>query len=424
MERLFEVAAGLDVHRDTVVVSIRRRRHKQNEVVETRTFETFHDGLTEMTGWLREQGAEVAGLESTGVYWQPIARAIQQQLPKVLLWLVNPTHVKKVAGRKTDVSDSQWLSKLVMHGLVSPSFLPSAEQHELRKLTRHRTKLTADQTRFKNRIIKEMESSGIKLASVCSDPLGKTARALLDSILAGERLGEDDIKKLAHSNLRKRVPELLRAVQGQPSASAAIVLRQMLRFLDQIGLEIEVLDGHIQRLIAPWNSDVERLLQVPGVDDVAASAILAEIGPDMSAFRSAKHISSWGGLSPGSEESAGKAKKSPTRQGNKYLRTIMVQVAMAAKNTKGTFCQAKFRRLARLGPRKAAVALARTILGSIFHMLKDGVAYREPDTIPPPPHRLRTRVASLTNQLRGLGFAVTLTQIAEAPPDAAAPSVS
>jgi transposase len=282
MERMFDIVAGLDVHRDTVVVSIRRRRPKLSDLVETRTFETFHDGLAAMTKWFEEQAIEVAGLESTGVYWQPIARAIQHALPKVLLWLVNPLHVKKVPGRKSDVSDSQWLSKLVMYGLVSPSFLPSVELQELRKLTRHRTKLTADQTRYKNRTLKQMESSGIKLATVCSDALGKTGRALLEAMLDGKQLDQHAITNLARGRLRQRVPDLLRAVQGDLCPSTVVVLRQLLRSLDDIGRDIASLDSHIQRLTAPMNDDIRRLIQVPGVNEVAAAAIIAEIGTDMS----------------------------------------------------------------------------------------------------------------------------------------------
>jgi transposase len=412
MERMFEVAAGIDVHRDTVVVAV-RRRSGSTDAVQTRTFETFSDALIEMTAWLSQQGVEVVGLESTGVYWQPVVRAIQRSLPKVVVWLVNPAQVKKVPGRKTDVGDSQWLSKLVMYGLISPSFLPSLELQELRKLTRHRTKLTADQTRYKNRIIKEVESSGIKLASVCSDVLGKTARALLDAMVAGRTLDADAISMLAQGSLRTHVPQLLRAVQGALSPSTVLVLRQLLRRLDDVSKDICDLESDIQRLMVPMAAELKRLVEIPGINEVAAAAVLAEIGVDMSCFPSAKHLSSWGGLSPGSEESAGKSKHAPTRQGNKYLRTILVQVAMAAKNTKGTFWQSKFRRLARLGPKKAAVAVARSMLGVIFHMLASGTPYREPDTVPPPPHRLRARISSLAAQLESLGFKVSLTPSAQ-----------
>lgn len=418
MERMFEVAAGLDVHRDTVAVSVRRRLNSREEV-KTRTFGTFHDDLNAMGQWLREQGAEVVGLESTGVYWQPVARAVRSHLAKALLWLVNPLHVRKVPGRKSDVSDSQWLSKLVMYGLVQPSFMPGEALQELRKLTRHRTKLCADQTRYKNRILKEMESSGIKLASVCSDALGTTGRALLDAMLSGDRLDEAAILARARGKLRNRAADLRRAVEAEISSSTRLVLRQLLRRLDDLSTDIADLQVQIAKLAAPMSSDIERLTAMPGIDEIAATAILAEMGTDMSLFHSAKHISSWAGLSPGSEQSAGKSKNAPTRKGNKYLRTILVQAAMAAKNTKGSFWQAKFRRLARLGPKKAAVALARSMITAIFHMLRSSLPYREPNSIPPPPHRIRARVSALTAQLRALGFDVTLTDRPEPAPQPA-----
>jgi len=408
MERMFEVAAGIDVHRDKLVVSVRRRRAGTTDSLETRTFETFHDGLMAMTKWLKEQGVEVVGLESTGVYWHPVVRAIQSSGPPAVVWLVNPVQVKKVPGRKTDVTDSQWLSKLVMYGLVSPSFLASSELQELRKLTRHRTKLTADQTRYKNRILKELESDGIKLATVCSDVLGKTGRALLDAMLRRETFDEQAIQKIAQGKLRKKTSDLLRAVHCPLTPSTIVVLTQLLRRFDDLSNDISQLEREIRPLLSPMIADVQRLIQIPGLDEVSAAAVLAEIGADMSVFPSAKHLASWGGLSPGSEESAGKSKKAPTRKGNKYFRTSLVQIATCASNTKGTFWQKKFRRLARLGPKKALVALARSLAGVIFHLLSTRTDYREPDTVPPPPHRIRTRVVTLTRQLEALGFSVVL----------------
>lgn len=408
MDRVFEVAAGIDVHRDKVVVSVRRVRNSREEV-KTRTFETFHDDLAAMAEWLVAERVEVVGMESTGVYWHPVVRAVQSALPKAVVWLVNPAHVKKVPGRKTDVTDSQWLAKLVMYGLVTPSFLAPPELQELRKLTRHRTKLVADQTRYKNRVLKEVESSGIKIATVCSDVFGKTGRALLDAMVEGQVLDEPQIVELARGTLRNKIPLLVRAVQVPLTPCTVIVLRQLLRRFDDLGNDIAALELEIHQRLTPMKVEVERLMQIPGFDEVSAAAVLAETGSDMSVFPSAKHLCSWGGLSPGSAESAGKSKKAPTRKGNKYLRTILVQAAMSAKQTKGTFWQRKFARLARLGPKKAAVALARGLLGAVFHVLADGCDYREPDTVPPPPHRLRARVANLTNQLKALGFTVALT---------------
>ena len=408
MDRIFEIAAGIDVHRDQVVVSVRRIRGRTEEV-NTRTFDTFHDGLVAMAQWLQSEQVEIVGMESTGVYWHPVARVVRSLVPEATVWLVNPTHVKKVPGRKTDVSDSQWLSKLVMYGLVPRSFLAPEELQELRKLTRHRTKLVADRTRYKNRILKEVERSGVKVATVCSDVFGDTGRALLDAMVEGKILSEEEITKLARGRLRKKVPLLVRAVQGPLTPSTVVVLRQLLRRFDDLTEDLSDLETEIRQRIHFMNAEVQRLDQIPGVDDVTAAAVLAETGPDMTVFPSAKHLASWGGLSPGSEESAGKSKKAPTRKGNKYLRTILVQAAVSAKKTKGTFWQRKFRRLARLGPKKAFVALARSLAKVVYQMLSRGTDYREPDTVPPPPHRIRARVADLTNQLKALGFSVTLS---------------
>ena len=408
MDRVFETAAGIDVHRDSVVVSIRRTQGRV-EQVETKTFETFHDGLVAMAEWLKSQKVEVVGMESTGVYWHPVARAVQTRMPGVPVWLVNPAHVKKVPGRKTDVSDSQWLSKLVMYGLVPRSFLAPEFLQELRKLTRHRTKLVADRTRYKNRILKEVERSGLKVATVCSDVFGETGRALLDAMVEGKTLNEEDIARLARGRLRKKLSLLVRAVQGPLTPCALTVLRQLLRRFDDLTRDISDLDVEIRQRIHPMDAEVHRLSAIPGFDDVTAAAVLAETGPDMSVFPSAKHLSSWAGLSPGSEESAGKPKNVPTRKGNKYLRTVLVQAAVSAKKTKGTFWQRKFRRLARLGPKKAFVALARSLASVVFHMLSRGADYREPDTAPMPAHRLRARVADLTNQLKALGYTVALS---------------
>jgi len=409
MERVFEIAAGIDVHRDTVVVSVRRQLGRQVQDVETRTFETFHDGLVAMTVWLEHQRVEVVGLESTGVYWQPVVQAIQKRTPKVVVWLVNPMQVKKVAGRKSDVSDSQWLAKLVMYGLVSPSFVPSLQLQELRKLTRFRTKLTADRTRGKNRIIKEVERSGLKLATVCSDVLGKTGRTLLQAMLDGVVLDDAAIENMTFGTLRHRVPELARALKDPITPCTAVILRQMLRRLDDINKDIADLESEIRKLLQPLADDVARLEQIPGIDEIAAAAIVAETGTDMSVFPSAKHLASWGGLSPGSEESAGKNKQAPTRKGNKYLRTTLVQAAISAKQTKGSFWHYKARRLARLGPKKAAVALARSLASVVFHILADRCDYRDPAIIPPPPARAKARLAALADQIRRLGFDITIT---------------
>jgi transposase len=405
VDRMFAIAAGIDVHRDKVVVTVRRRLERTDEV-KTRTFETFRDSLVAMTAWLASEAVEVVGLESTGVYWRPVVRAIHEQLPSGQVWLLNPADVKQMPGRKTDVNDSQWISRLVLYGHVRPSFLPPTDLSELRELTRHRTKVVADQTRYKNRIIKGLESNGIKLASVCSDCLGKTGRAILDALIAGEDMTPAKIAQLARGTLRSKVDLLSRAVRDTLVPASAVVLQQLLRRLDSLDEDIQALDQEIARHLEPYQQQVARLCEVPGIDQVAAASILAETGHDLAAFPSPKHLSSWAGLSPGSNESAGKPKAAPTRKGNKYLRTILVQCAQSARGTKDSFWKRRYRQLVRLGPKKAIVALARRLLHSVYALLRFGRSYRDPDLQPPPPHRLRREVQNLTARLSALGFDV------------------
>jgi len=411
MELMFSVVAGIDVHRDILVVSVRRVCERGREKVETRTYSTFHDGLVQLGAWFDEQGVEVVGLESTGVYWKPVVLTLRKLSPSRQMWLVNPADVKKVPGRKTDVKDSEWLSKLVLHGLVAPSFLPPLEQAELRQLTRYRGKALGNQTRCKNRIVKELESSGIKLASVCSDPLGKSARAMLVALLEG-KLTVDEMADLAQGKLRDKREELKRALAGTFSEATRIILRQLLADLSHIEAGIAELDAHIAQRLAPWKREVDLLLTMPGLKQISIAAILAEIGPDMSVFETADRLASWGGVCPGSNESAGKAKRAPTRKGDKYLRTILVQTAQAGKNKRDSFWRSTYYRLVpHLGVPKTIMAIAHKMLVAAFYMLRDGVPYRTPSVQPPPPAKRARLVQEYTRRLAALGFDVALAPL-------------
>lgn len=408
MDTLYAVCAGMDVHRDTVVVSIRKRDERGRERVETRTFETFNDTLIEMVQWLDENEVPIVGLESTGVYWKPVVRVLKLRSPQRVIWLVNPADVKKVPGRKTDVNDSQWLSKLVMYGLVSPSFLPSIEMEELRVLTRHRTKLVGERTSCTNRIIKQLESAGIKLASVCSDVLGKSGRAMLDALLQGSE-DPSAMAQLACGRLRNKRPLLERALAGSFSGATQFILRQLLARLDQVERDIAALNAEVETLLKPYHDEVELLMSVPGLDTISIAAVLAEIGPDMSLFANADAISAWAGVCPGSNESAGKFKASPTRKGNRYLRTMLVQAAWAASKARGCFWRQKFRQtVGRLGVKKAILAIARRMLVAIFYILRDAQPYHEPTPVTPTPEKLKRLLRRHTDALAALGFHVTL----------------
>ena len=411
MKAAFKVAAGIDVHRDTVVVSVRKKSAGvEDDAVETRTFETFRDTLVSMAEWLEDEQVEVVGLESTGVYWMPVVRVLHERLPKLLVWLVNPLDVKRRAGRKTDRKDSRWLSELVLYASVTPSYVPSREQSELRKLTRHRTKLVADQTRYQNRILKELEGSGVKLASVVSDCLGKTGRAIIDALLVGNP--KVDVANLAMGTLRKKIPLIRRAIDGSFTPSTKLVLHQLLAMVDLTATKMHALDEEIARLMQPWSSDQSLVVTIPGLSGISSAAVLAEAGSDMSLFPSQKHLTAWAGLAPGSEESAGKAKPAPARKGNKYLRTNLVQCAWSAVRMKEGFWPNVFRRLrARLGPKKAIVAIARKMLVALYHILRERLPYRDPHTPPPSPH-IRERLARrFRDKLQALGFAVQITPL-------------
>jgi len=413
MRAAFRTAAGIDVHRDTVVVSVRKKSTSaEDDRVETRTFETFRDALIQMVDWLQREAVEVVGLESTGVYWMPVVRALQEVAPKLTVWLVNPLDVKKRAGRKTDRKDSRWLSELVLYAMVTPSYIPSREQNELRKLTRHRTKLVADQTRYQNRILKELECSGVKLASVVTDCMGMTGRAIIDALLVGDP--KVDIANLAKGSLRKKIPLIRRAIDGSFTPSTKLVLRQLLESFDRSMEQARAIDDEVRRLMQPWEADQNLVMTIPALKEISSAAVLAESGTDMSLFPSAKHLAAWAGLAPGSEESAGKAKRAPTRKGNKYLRTILVQCAWAAVRKKATFWTLAFRRLrSRLGPKKAIVAIARKMLVALFHILSEHAPYRDPEA-PPSNPQIRERLARrFRDKLKALGYLVEITRSGE-----------
>jgi len=408
-DQFFNIAAGIDVHKETLVVSIRTSRTRRDKDAETRTFGTFYDDIVQMVAWLDEHNVEAVGLESTGVYWKPAVRALRTLSPKRIVWLVNPAEVKRVPGRKTDVSDSQWLARLVMCGMVSPSFLPTVHLDDLRKLTRFRFKLIGEQTSQKNRIIKELEASGVKLASVCSETLGASGRAMIQALVEGSKTPAQ-IADLARGVLRKKLTELERAVSVPLGSASRFILRTLLDQLAHCDRTIEAVDEQIQAMLEPYQKEASLLDTVPGVNAVSSGAIIAEIGPDMSVFESAKELTAWAGLCPGSNESGGKAKHAPARQGNKYARRAAVQSAWCAVRTKGSFWKAKFGSLCkRLGPKKAIVAIARKMLVAIYYMLRDGKPYEPPPPPKLPEKEINRRVQRHLQALAELGVQVTAT---------------
>jgi transposase len=375
VDTLYPCCAGLDIHKETVVACVRRALGGGRFHQEVRTFRSETSGLLALADWLTDEGVTHAAMESTGVYWKPVWNILDGV---VELLLVNAEHIKNVPGRKTDVKDSQWIAELLQHGLLKASFVPERAVRELRDLTRQRVQLVRQKVQVSNRIQKTLEDANIKLASVASDVLGKSGRAMIRAIVSGE--GDPVVlAELARCRLREKIPQLQEALLGEVTAHHRFLLGMLLE-------QVEFLEGQIDRLGAriaevlppPFEEAIERLLTIPGVERRAAENIVAELGADLAPFPSAGHLASWVGICPGNHESAGKRRGGRTTKGNAWLRVTLVQCAWAASHSKGTYLQAQYRRLAaRRGKKRALVAVGHTLLGVVYAVLKKKGVYRE-----------------------------------------------
>ena len=342
---------------------------------QTRTFGTTTSALLELSDWLSRAGVTHVAMESTGVYWKPIWNLLEGQFQ---ILLVNAQHIKQVPGRKTDVKDAEWIAQLLQHGLLRGSFVPPAPQRELRELTRQRRKLIQANAAVANRIQKVLEDANIKLGSVATDVLGVSGRAMLEGIIAGEQ-DPTALAERARGRLRRKLPELGQALRGRVTDHHRFLLRLLLDDLTgREGLIARLTDRIRAVMSEPMREAVARLVTIPGVEQRAAEAIVAEVGPDLAPFASAAQLASWAGMCPGNDESAGKRRSGKTTNGNRWLREVLVQSAWPASRAKNTYLAAQFRRLSgRRGKKRAAVAVGHTLLVVIFHLLKGKATYQE-----------------------------------------------
>jgi transposase len=374
MDVLHDCCAGLDVHKKTVVACVRRVDPAGKVSKSIKTFATMTADLLDLSDWLAAQGVKVVAMESTGSYWKPVFNLLESRFEVVL---VNAHHIKQVPGRKTDVRDSEWIAQLLQHGLLRPSFIPPRPTRELRDLTRQRTQLIGEKTSVINRIQKVLEDANVKLSSVASNPLGVSGRLMIEVIIRGEY---DPVKlaELARRRLRKKIPQLQRALRGGVTEHHRFLLRTQMNHLDHLERLIREYSERIDEALDPFAATLARLVTIPGVDFRVAEVVLAEIGMDMSQFPTAGHLSSWAGLASGNHESAGKRRTGRTTPGNTWLKTALVQAAWAAFRAKGTHLSRKFRRIAgSRGKKRAAVAVAHTMLVILYHMLKEETTYQE-----------------------------------------------
>ena len=414
--------AGIDVHKKIVWVAVRLPGEAPGErVVTVRRFRTFWRELKKMAGWLAGLGVSDAALESTGVYWWPVYHALAGAGIEVCV--CNAAHMRNVPGRKTDLADCQWIAELHEHGLLRASFIPAAEVAALRHRTRYRKKLIEQRTSEGQRLSKVLEDAGIKIDSVASELLGKSGRAMIEALIGGER-DPARLAGLAKGVLRRKAGELAIACDGRFTAAHGQMCRLHLDAYDHLTGKIAELDALVAEAAAPFAALIARLVTIPGVGQRTAEVIIAETGGDMARFATAARLAAWAGLAPGDNESAGRRKKAPARHGDRHLRTAMVEAAWATRRT-ATRPGARFRRLARRfgkgNEKKAAVAVAHTLLGIAWAVMRYDAGYTDAGTDYYERRDQRNRehlIRYHQNALARLGIPVTATPPGSAPPPA------
>jgi transposase len=402
MKVVYERCAGFDVHKKTVVVNVRTP-----ERTLTQTYGTMSADLLELSDWLVGQGITHIAMESTGEFWKPIFNILEGTFEVIL---VNAQHLKTVPGRKTDVKDAEWIAELLQHGLLKASFIPPVAQRELRDLTRYRSSFIREKATLVNRVQKVLEDANIKLASVASNVMGVSGRAMLQALAEGTTDAET-LADLALGRLRQKRDQLIKSLEGRVKAHHRFILAELLCQIDSLEETIARFDQQILQACVPFEEGVALLDTIPGVARQAAETIVSEIGTDMSRFPDADHLASWAGVAPGNRESAGKRYSGKTRKGSRALRTVLVQAAHAATHTKDTYLAAQYRRLAgRRGKKRALMAVAHSILVMSYHMLSRHEPYHERGATYFDRVRPEQTAKRLVKHLERLGYSVAIQQ--------------
>jgi transposase len=397
--------AGIDVHQGTMVVTVRVPSADGGRSVTTQTFGTMTTDLLAIRDWLQTAGVTHVAMESTGIYWRPLYYLLEEAFTVLL---VNMQHLKHVPGRKSDVRDSEWLAQLLEWGLLRSSLVPPQPIRDLRDVTRYRKRQIEDRAQEVNRLLRLLEDAGIKLASVATDVMGVSGRAMMAALLQGQS-DPAALADLARGRLRQKLPALREALQGRFRTHHAFLLTQILAKIEFLEETIERLSTAIEEQLRPFEAEIALLTTIPGVARRNATTIFAETGGDMSRFPSAAHLCSWAAICPGQNESAGKRRSSKLRDGNRYLRGALLEANLAATRAKGTALQARYYRIKRhRGHKRAAVATAHQILEISYFLLRDKVTYRELGTDYFDRRDRDRTMRRNVKQLEALGYTVTL----------------
>jgi transposase len=405
MQVIHPRCAGLDVHKASVVACVMLTADNGTATQETKTFGTTTAEILALGDWLRSQGVTIAAMESTGVYWKPIHNLLEGQLE---LLLVNAQHIKAVPGRKTDVADAAWIADLLRHGLLRGSFVPPKPQRELRELTRHRTNLVERRAQSANELHKILESTNIKLGNVVSDLTGVSATEMLQALVAGQT-DAAVLAELGRGQLKHKKPQLQAALRGELRPHHKLIISQLLADLSWCEEQVAEVSAEIAARLKEQNELMDRLDEIPGVNQRIAEIILAEVGSDVKRFPTAQHLISWAGLCPGNNESAGRRKSSRIRPGNRSLRRGLIEAAQAGRRKKGSYLSALFGRLAgKRGKKRALIAVGRTILQAAYHLIERGGRYADLGADYYDRRNPADLARRLAKRIEKLGYAVSL----------------
>ncbi len=409
MKRIRDRVAGLDVHRDTVVACCRVVAPDGEAEVTKQSFATTRKGLGDLAAFLSDAGVETVAMEATGVYWKSPYYALEGMFPE--LWLCNAHHVKNVPGRKSDLSDAEWLADVAAHGMVRPSFVPPPEIRELREVTRYRKTQVDARVREIQRLEKVLQDAGIKLTSVASRVWSASSREILEALIAGVR-DPAVLAQMAKGRMRAKIADLEEALSGHFGSHHAIVCRQIIDHIDFLDVSIATLTDEVTTRLVPFEAAVAIVTSIPGMSRATAEVIVAETGADMERFPTPGQLCAWAGVAPASYESAGKHKPAGTRQGSQWLRRALIESAHAASHTKGTYLSTQYWRIARRrGPNKAAVAVANSMLFTVWHLLSTGALYIDPGAdYFERRHDPAVEAKRLARRIEALGFDVSLIE--------------
>lgn len=403
VEVVYERCCGMDIHKENIVACLNINGNR-----EVREYTTMTNDLLELAKWLYSSDVEMVAMESTGSYWKPVFNVFEcEGIPAML---VNAQHVKALRGTKTDRRDAKWLSGLLRHGLLKPSFVPDRDMRELRELIRYRVNLTEEATRVLNRMEKVLQGANIKLSSVISTTGTKTELSIIKALSEGVYDGRV-LADLAKGTLRGKKDELISSLNGLMGDHQKFMLKSMYNQLESINKELDTVEAEIGKRMAKDRELLERLEEVPGIGKTTAQVIVAEIGTDMDQFPDEKHLASWAGVCPGQNESAGKRMSGKTRKGNSTLKKTLVQCANSASRAKDCYLSAQHKRIAsRRGRKRANVALAHTILCICYFMIKNGSSYAELGGDYFDKRNRSYAINRSIKRLEALGFDVELTE--------------